>query len=204
MTRVSEWANRPVGLPPTTAELIDQVDFLSTYVLAVADLPLTDLQRKLEQDWQPDATVLLQPSSIGSDLLAPLPHVALASAGQSIAHGVFGAGTEIVWTVNLDRNDTMWTTGADVLLLRAGLWQINAAVQYPSNGTGSRLAAIFANGGEVNRSQGGNSGAADFAQATVGACRRFAAGTLIRVRAYQTSGGPLVVNAGFDCTWLGN
>lgn len=37
--------------------------------LQLGDLPLAALQRKMENDWQPDASVLLQPKSINGDQL---------------------------------------------------------------------------------------------------------------------------------------
>ncbi|MGZ6854888.1 MAG: hypothetical protein ACXVGC_12640 [Mycobacteriaceae bacterium] len=62
--------------------------------LTLGDLPLAALQRKLENDWQPDAAVLLQPNSISSDQLQAgiLPVVgtvtvtmaALAAGGTAI------------------------------------------------------------------------------------------------------------------------
>jgi hypothetical protein len=57
--------------------------------LTLDDLPLGPLQRKLENDWQPDSAVLLQPNSITLDQLASGLKLAV---GKSTA--VFTASTD--------------------------------------------------------------------------------------------------------------
>ncbi len=54
---------------PTYDELLARIVALENREITVDDLPVTPLQRRLEQKWQPDASLLLQPYSITSDLL---------------------------------------------------------------------------------------------------------------------------------------
>jgi hypothetical protein len=45
-------------------ELVARVATLEAHTITVEDLPMKPLQRKLEQSWQPDASLLLQPGSV--------------------------------------------------------------------------------------------------------------------------------------------
>lgn len=55
-----------------TSDLAERLDALEAKLnsLKLDDLPLAAIQRKLENDWQPDGNVLLQPNSITRDQLA--------------------------------------------------------------------------------------------------------------------------------------
>lgn len=89
-----DWDTRPAGVQPTMAELVDQVNYLSTRELAVSDLPVAGLQIKLEQDWQPEAGVLLQPGSITPDMLGE-------TRGQGTAVGTGAVFVDLVITDGL-------------------------------------------------------------------------------------------------------
>lgn len=53
----------------TFEELADRVERLEQRSIQVEDLPLGQLQRKLERTWQPDGGVLLQAKSVSADAL---------------------------------------------------------------------------------------------------------------------------------------
>jgi hypothetical protein len=76
---------------PTFEDRIAELEARITS-LQLGDLPLAALQRKLENDWQPDANVLLQPNSITGDQIAART-VAMADVAQPLVWGeVTGAG----------------------------------------------------------------------------------------------------------------
>lgn len=68
-------------------DLIARIEALEQRQLALSDLPLAALQRKLEQDWQPSGSVLL-----GYDVKAGTDTVtftaATNSAVKTISHGL--------------------------------------------------------------------------------------------------------------------
>lgn len=55
---------------PVLNDLMARISALESRGITLDDLPLGDLQRQLENNWQPDSAVLLQPYSITSDQLA--------------------------------------------------------------------------------------------------------------------------------------
>ena len=82
--------------------------------LQLGDLPLAALQRKLENDWQPDAAVLLQPNSITSDQLASGAALLSNSSGVTrtvkflkltgIGYPAVGAGPNYAWALTVNDN----------------------------------------------------------------------------------------------------
>lgn len=55
---------------PTFEEMLQRIEKLEADPITLRDLPVGELQNKLEQDWQPSPGVLLPPASITNDLLA--------------------------------------------------------------------------------------------------------------------------------------
>lgn len=77
--------------------------------LKLADLPLAALQRKLENDWQPDGSVLLQPYSITQDQLALLPAVtSLPSNPRDGQDCFYKTSTGEVWHLRYNASVSKW------------------------------------------------------------------------------------------------
>jgi len=109
---------------PTYAELLERLEVLEARTLALRDLPLAALQRKLEQDWQPQASILLGENSITPAMLASaldLGDDALVlrvgigtisftasqdSTNSTITHGLGRVPTAVVATVTSAPNHT--------------------------------------------------------------------------------------------------
>jgi hypothetical protein len=51
-------------------DLLERVVALEQRDLTLSDLPIADIQRKLENDWQPEGSTLLSANSITVDQLA--------------------------------------------------------------------------------------------------------------------------------------
>ncbi len=71
-------------------ELLARVEALETRGITVDDIPIVDLQRRLEQKWTPDASILLQPYSITSDLLDT--QLGIGNLQGGVWHAVGGSG----------------------------------------------------------------------------------------------------------------
>jgi hypothetical protein len=68
---------------PSYQDLLDRIDALEAKTLSVGDLPLKALQSKLEQDWQPSASLLLGSKSVTAPMLA----ATLSDLGLKIVGG---------------------------------------------------------------------------------------------------------------------
>lgn len=79
----------PGDLLPTYEELLQRIEKLEADKILLKDLPITELQNKMEQDWQPAANVLLPPRSVTADLLAQR---SLGGAVDSAAATTQGTG----------------------------------------------------------------------------------------------------------------
>lgn len=94
-------------------DIIARIEALEQAVqqpLDLSQLPLGDLQRQLENNWQPDAASLLQPYSITSDQLAAqavssdkvsFPFLQKLTAGMWLAGNNHGYGAPAYWDFNL-------------------------------------------------------------------------------------------------------
>jgi len=83
---------------PEYAELVERLEKLEQRKLGVSDLPMTALQTKLENDWQPSPGVLLPPQGITGSLVADrtITETKLekrAVSGVVTSAGAVGAGT---------------------------------------------------------------------------------------------------------------
>lgn len=155
------------------------------------------LQRKLEQNWQPDAAVLLQAGSVTPTSLAQIPHARVYnSAAITLTTGV----TKIL-TFDNERWDTsgLHSTTANTSRLTApiaGLYDIGAGVEFAVNAAGFREAYLLLNGLtpiEVD-TRGPTPG--QVTNITISGVKyRLAAGDYVEVAALQTSGGNLNVTA---------
>jgi hypothetical protein len=65
---------------PSMAELLERVEALEDARLTLKDLPLADLQRKLETSWQPNANELLQAGTATRALLDGVIHTGTVNA----------------------------------------------------------------------------------------------------------------------------
>lgn len=73
-------------MPDPFQEILDRLAALEGRSLTVADLPLKPLQDKLEQDWQPQASVLLGSNSVTTAMLAA--GVAIPGTIKELAAGI--------------------------------------------------------------------------------------------------------------------
>lgn len=78
---------RPVGTEVSFEDVIARVERLESQKLGLRDLPITDLQNRLEQEWQPDGAVLLQPGTVGPESLAQV-YLKTAVLGDTIVQGI--------------------------------------------------------------------------------------------------------------------
>ena len=70
-----------------------------------------------------------------------------ANAAQSQASG---AWTDLIWNVEDEDTDGMWTSGASIVCKTPGLYQVNAVATWVVNTTGSRLIRFAINSIAVN------------------------------------------------------
>ena len=137
---------------------------------------------------KPTASKLNANGKTALDFLLAPPNLSLRQAvAQSLTNATFTAltfDTEVVDT------DSMWTSGTDITVKTAGLWQIVGHVSYASNATGGRLACIYVNGTEVRRTA---VQAVNGLQTTVpiSFMTQLAVNDVVTLRAYQASGGAL-------------
>lgn len=84
-------------------------------------------------------------------------------------------------------------TAGQFTVQKAGTYMIVATVNFSANATGRRIAAIYRNGTEVRRTDQGASPSTQSVQVTH--VQHFAVGDTFDVRAYQSSGAGLAMNA---------
>ncbi len=58
---------------PTLETLMERIEKLEKRNIGLDDLPIANLQRRLEQRWQPNAGVLLSPKSVTDELMDNTP-----------------------------------------------------------------------------------------------------------------------------------
>jgi hypothetical protein len=86
-------------------ELVARVALLEKRIIGIDDLPLAPLKRTLEQSWQPDGSVLVQPKSVTGDslgrgtLISGEPRLRLVRGAVSAAGALaIGSGFTVVRT----------------------------------------------------------------------------------------------------------
>jgi hypothetical protein len=109
------------------------------------DLPLADLQRRLEQRWQPEASALLAPASVKPDNMEAFPHceVARVLTPQAIPNA---AATAIVWDTVVKDDLKMWNSLSPTIITvpRAGRYIVEANCEWAAaTAVGSR--ALYLN-----------------------------------------------------------
>jgi hypothetical protein len=119
------------GSKLTPAELSERLLYVEKVLdkLPVEQLPIADLQRKLEQGWLPDPTVLLPAGGITSDLLGnPLPWTAFYKSNL----GTFAAAPALyTWNQEV-RNEnnivTRVTSNQQLRVNQSGFYTVRAYV----------------------------------------------------------------------------
>jgi hypothetical protein len=195
----------PTNKVLSPAEMTERLFYMERLLAnpSVENLPVAELQRKLEQTWVPNPQTLLAAGTVTPDLEATVPHVVVTRPGvQSIANTTFTSAEDIVWTAALQENTAMWTSGASVRAPMGGVYAITTNCFFAAGGTpGSRLVAIILNGGEIARFDIEN---ATTDQPSVARTWRLRANDLITTRIFQSSGGALnVSNTVMSMTWVG-
>ena len=74
----------------TFEDVLARLEKLEAHTLALRDLPLAALQRRLEQDWQPQASLLLGENSITEEMLADAIVVEAALADGAVTEAKLG------------------------------------------------------------------------------------------------------------------
>lgn len=89
---------------PSYQELIDRLEALEKKTIALPDLPLAQLQNKLELDWQPDPNILFAAGSISEALLGFTPLTDLPFKLDCGADAVTWSGTPASGTTTIAHN----------------------------------------------------------------------------------------------------
>lgn len=180
------------GEKPSYDELVEIVRSLAgKQEVTLADLPMASLKNNLEQTWQPDASSLLLPASIGPELLAVNPSGFLFNETAAVETTASTSYTDLA------------TVGPTLTITTSGIWLIGWGARIYNNtaATGTQM-ALSVNGAAPTQAvdnyasaiAGGASNAANNARF---ATFTLSAGNTVRGR-YAVTGG----SGTFQNRWL--
>lgn len=128
-------------------ELVARLEALEQRQITLKDLPLAQLQRRLELGWNPEAKVLLQKASVTPSELATVPYARVYNSGAL----PINSGVVTAMTFDSERADTdgihSTTANTDRLTcVTAGFYLIIAQARFAANNIGNRELTIEVNG----------------------------------------------------------
>lgn len=200
------------------ADLIARVETLEQRKLGLSDIPLATLQRKLENDWQPDANVLIQPRSITAEQIArpidlPQPNAQVThSTAQAFATAtsaqIVGPWDAVGTGVSYDSSNTWDPTNSRFVARESGLYLVGGSIHWADTavtaGRRGLLVHFTEQGGasadawEIHGASGPTGGTATQTRNQSTRLWRAKAGDIATFWGFQDSGGALSLSASLE------